>query len=174
MIHPLVTQLRFARSEFVRCFEGVAPEDARRRLEPMNCLSWIVGHLASQEHFLWVQMAQGQDIAPDLRQLVGFGQPASTPPWEDMWTLWHAITRTADTYLDKLTPEMLSAHLLWEGEPIGENIGISLLRNIYHYWFHLGEAHAIRQLLGHTDLPVYVGDMPDVRYAVEESSTLAA
>lgn len=55
MPHPLVTQLRFARSELVRCLEGVSPEDALRRIEPMNCLSWIVGHLASQEHFLWVQ-----------------------------------------------------------------------------------------------------------------------
>jgi hypothetical protein len=168
MIHPLVTQLRFARSEFVRCFEGVPPEDACRRLEPLNCLSWIVGHLASQEHFLWVQMAQGQNIAPGLRRLVGFRQPASTPPWDEMWDLWKAITRAADTYLDRLTPEMLKTHLEWEGEPIPEDIGITLLRNIYHYWFHLGEAHAIRQMLGHADLPVYVGDMPNVMYTVEE------
>ncbi len=29
----------------------------------------------------------------------------------------------------------------------------------YHYWYHLGEAHAIRQMLGHTGLPQFVGDM---------------
>ncbi|MGD1996356.1 MAG: DinB family protein [Anaerolineae bacterium] len=168
MSHPLVTQLRFARSEFVRCFERVPVEDARRRLHPMNCLSWIVGHLASQEHFLWVQMAQGQNIAPGLRRLVGFRQPPSTPSWDEMWTLWHSITSAADTYLDTLRPEMLSTHLEWKGKPISEDIGLTLLRNIYHYWFHLGEAHAIRQMLGHTDLPVYVGDMPDVRYALDE------
>jgi len=52
MIHPLVTQLRFARSEFVRCMKGVPPEDALKRIEPMNCLSWIVGHLAAQEQSL--------------------------------------------------------------------------------------------------------------------------
>ena len=39
MIHPLVTQLRFTRSEFTRCLEGVSEEDARRRLLPMNCIS---------------------------------------------------------------------------------------------------------------------------------------
>ena len=50
MIHPLTVQLRFARSEFIRCFEGVPPADACRRVEPMNCLSWTVGHLASQEN----------------------------------------------------------------------------------------------------------------------------
>jgi hypothetical protein len=167
MVHPLVTQLRFARSEFVRGFAGVPPADATRRILPMNCLSWIVGHLASQEHFLWVQMAQGQNIAPGLRQLVGFRQPASTPPWDEMWQLWQAITRAADSYLDGLTPEMLRGHLEWEGETLPEDIGITLLRNIYHYWYHLGEAQAVRQMLGHANLPVYVGDMPDVRYALE-------
>jgi hypothetical protein len=49
-----------------------------------------------------------------------------------------------------------------------------LMRNLYHYWFHIGEAHAIRQILGHTQLPDFVGDMaaaiylpetyPDIRY----------
>ena len=168
MIHPLVTQLQFTRSEFVRCFERVPPDDACRRLEPMNCLSWIVGHLASQEHFFWVEMAQGQNIAPGLRQLVGFQQPASTPPWDEMWTLWRAITRAADVYLYRLKPTELSTHFEWEGSSIAENVGILLLRNIYHYWFHLGQAHAIRQRLGHTALPVYVGDMSNVRYALEE------
>ena len=48
MTHPLITQLRFARSEFVRCLEGVSQEDAVKRLLPMNCISWIVGHLANR------------------------------------------------------------------------------------------------------------------------------
>jgi hypothetical protein len=84
MTHPLVTQLRFSRREFVRCLEGVNADDALIRVKPMNSLSWIVGHLASQEHFLWVQMAQGENIAPGLQELVGFGRPPSTPPWEEM------------------------------------------------------------------------------------------
>lgn len=85
MTHPLVTQLRFARSELVRCLEGVSDEDARRRFEPMNCISWIVGHLASQENTYWMLRAQGQNLAPDLHKLVGWGQPASTPPLDEMW-----------------------------------------------------------------------------------------
>ena len=54
MPHLLVTQLRFTRSELVRCLEGVSDADARRRFEPMNCISWIVGHLADQENHFWV------------------------------------------------------------------------------------------------------------------------
>ena len=38
----------------------------------------------------------------------------------------------------------------------------------YHYWFHLGEAYAIRQLLGHPDLPEFVGDMSEALYRAEE------
>ena len=33
------------------------------------------------------------------------------------------------------------------------------MRNIYHYWYHTGENMAIRQQLGHMQLPEYVGDI---------------
>ena len=162
--HPLVTQLRLARSELVRCLEGVSEEDARRRLGPANCISWIVGHLADQEHNYWVVRAQGQNLAPGLNKLVGYGQPASTPSLAEMWAAWQTITCAADRFLDTLTGERLSTHLGREGKPMVEDIGTMLLRNIYHYWFHTGEAHAIRQQLGHRDLPEFVGDMSRVLY----------
>lgn len=164
MAHPLVDQLRFARSELVRCLEGISDEDARKRLGPMNCVSWIIGHLASQENAYWVLIAQGQRLHPDLYKAVGSGKPASTPPLEEMWAAWREITAAADRFLETLTPEMMTQHLEWRGEPRPENIGTMLLRNIYHYWFHIGEAHAIRQQLGHKDLPEFVGDMSSAVY----------
>jgi len=167
MIHPLVTQLRFTRGELARCLEGVSDADARRRVEPMNCISWIVGHLANQENGYWAIVAQDQRLAPNLNQLVGYGKPASTPPLEEMWDAWRTITSAADRYLDTLTPELLQTHLEWKGKRLQESIGTMLLRNIYHYWFHIGEAHAIRQMLGHSDLPQFVGDMSAALYRPE-------
>ena len=70
MPHPLVAQLRFARSEFVRGLDGVSAEDALRRLGPMNCISWSIGHLANQENSYWVYLGQGLHLQPDLRKLV--------------------------------------------------------------------------------------------------------
>lgn len=167
MTHFLVSQLRFARGELVRCLEGVSDVDARRRLDPMNCISWIVGHLATQEQFMWVYMAQSQVIAPNLYERVGFGQPPSTPPLDEMWAVWREITATADNYLETLTPALMQMHFEREGEPFEENIGTMLLRNIHHYWFHIGEAHAIRQQLGHPDLPEFVGNMAQAVYHPE-------
>ena len=166
--HPLVTQLRFARSALLRCLEGVSEEEARHRFQPMNCISWIVGHLANQEHFLWVMAAQGRIEAPGLHQLVGTGQPASTPPLDEMWSVWHTVTRAADEFLDTLTTEKLQTHVEWEGKRLPESIGTLLYRNTYHYWYHMGEAHAIRQLLGHPDLPQFVGDMSQALYRPEQ------
>ncbi len=165
--HPLVTQLRFTRSEFLRCLEGVSAEDAVRRLEPMNCISWIVGHLANQEHRYWVVWATGQNLAPGLQELVGYGQPASTPPLDEMWATWHKVTRAADEFLDTLTTERLQVHLEAGGKLLPESTGTLLYRNIYHYWFHTGEAHAIRQMLGHGELPQFVGDMSAAVYRLE-------
>ena len=165
--HPLVTQLRFARSEFLRCLEGVSAKNAIRRLEPMNCISWIVGHLANQEHRYWVLWAQGRELAPGLNELVGYGMPASTPPLGEMWAIWRTVTQSADHFLDTLTPSKLQTHVEYEGQRLDESIGTLLQRNLYHYWFHAGEAHAIRQMLGHRDLPQFVGDMAQAPYRPE-------
>lgn len=167
MPHPLVSQLRFTRSEFVRCLKGVSTADAVRRFEPMNCISWIVGHLAQQENAYWVLWAQGQELAPELVESVGWGYPASTPTLNEMWDAWHTITASADAYLDTVTPQLLQTHFDLGNEKARESVGTLLLRNTYHYWFHAGEAHAIRQLLGHTDLPQFVGNMSAAEYRPE-------
>lgn len=169
MSHPLVTQLRFARSEFMRVMDGVPAEDAVRRLEPMNCLSWIVGHLANQEQFYWLFLAQGPQaiVDPQLYLLVGSGQPPTTPPMADMLATWQAITAASDSYLDTLTDDVMLTHLVGEnGQPLRESIGTNLQRVLYHYWFHTGEAHAIRQQLGHRP-PDFVGNMAQALFRVE-------
>ena len=166
--HLLVAQLRFTRSEFVRCLEGVSGQDAVRRLMPMNCISWMVGHLANQEHRYWVIFAQNKNVAPDLYELVGYGKPASTPPLADMWAAWRKVTAAADEYLDTLTPELLQGYLLRDGKAVDESVGTLLMRNIYHYWYHTGEAAAVRQMLGHTHLPEFVGDINTASYRPEE------
>lgn len=165
--HLLVTQLRFARSEFVRALDGVSQEDALRRIMPMNSLGWMVGHLANQEQRYWVTFAQQKNLAPELNNLVGYGKPASTPALDEMWQVWRTVTSAADAYLDTLTPATLQGVLLRDGKPMDENIGTLIMRNIYHYWYHTGEAAAIRQVLGHAHLPEFVGDMKAVAYHPE-------
>jgi len=160
MTHLLVTQLRFARSELQRCMAGISPEDAVRRIEPMNCLSWIIGHLANQESAYWVFVAQGRVAVPGLNDRVGYGKPASTPPLDEMWDAWRTITQAADEFLETLTPAKLQIHFERPSGPLPESIGTLLQRNIAHYWYHIGEAAAIRQMLGHTNLPEFVGDIP--------------
>jgi uncharacterized damage-inducible protein DinB len=166
-IHLLVRHLRFARSELIRCLEGVSEEDAIRRVMPMNCISWMVGHLTNQEQTYWVMLPDRPLIYPDLNNLVGFGKPASTPPLSEMWAVWHQVTAEADPYLDTLTPALLQVFLMRDGKPVSENVGTLLMRNIDHYWYHTGEASAVRQMLGHAGLPEFVGDMSAAVYTPE-------
>ncbi len=162
MPHPLVLQLRFTRSEFQRGLAGVSEADAQRRLLPMNCLSWNVGHLAWQEQRYWYFRLRGLEVpVPRLNELVAYGQPATTPPLAEMWDAWHTVTRLADPYLDTLTSaELQQPHHLAD---IGAEVtaGNLLQRVIYHYWYHTGENLAIRQMLGHTSLPEFVGNIDD-------------
>ena len=157
MTHPLVTQLRFTRAEWLRALEGINDAEADQRLTPMNSISWIVGHLAWQEQRYWLTFQQGQTPRPELNSLVGNGQPATTPSLADMLAAWHQITSAADPWLDTVTTETLEEKIDRGGW--STNVGSLLLRVIYHYWYHIGEIIAIRQQLGHTGLPEFVGDI---------------
>ena len=159
MIHPLVDQLRFARSEFVRSLTGVDDAEARRRLGPMNCLSWMVGHLADPEQRYWLERQGQEPVVPGLNALVGYGQPASTPPLAEMWESWQMVTAVADPYLDRLTVSELRRYPPVTRAASPESVGTMLLRMIGHYWFHTGESQAVRQLLGHPNLPDFVGEI---------------
>ena len=78
-IHPLVLQLKFTRTEFKRAIKGLSQEDAGKRLLPMNCISWNVGHLAWQEQRYFLYYGQGLMPYPEVQDAYAYGAPASTP-----------------------------------------------------------------------------------------------
>ena len=159
MIHPLVSQLRFTRHEFMRAIQGVSEADAQKRLLPMNCLSWNIGHLAWQEQRYFLHFAQEQIPFPEINKAFAYGAPACTPTLAEAVTAWKTITSAVDPWLDALTPEILQQAVILNGKPSDRIYGNLLQRVIYHYWYHIGENMAIRQQLGHTGLPVFVGDI---------------
>jgi uncharacterized damage-inducible protein DinB len=161
MTHPLVDQLRFTRSEFRRGLRGVGEEDAVKRLLPMNCISWNVGHLAWQEQQYFLTYATGETPYPDIAREFAYGAPASTPSLERVLGAWNDITTAADAWLDGLTTGDLQRRVRSRGKPIDRTYGNLLQRTIYHYWYHTGENLAIRQQLGHERLPQFVGRIDD-------------
>jgi uncharacterized damage-inducible protein DinB len=158
-IHPLVAQLRFTRSEFLRTIKGVTEKDAQRRLVPMNSLSWNVGHLAWQEQRYFLGFGTDQQPYPDIQAEFTSGGPASTPELARVLAAWRAITDAADPWLDGLTTEDLLTDAMNKGKPVGTTFGNLLQRVIYHYWYHTGENMAIRQQLGHKRLAQFVGNV---------------
>ena len=156
--HPLVEQLRFTRGEWLRGLRGVREAEGLRRFEPMNSIGWVVGHLAWQEQRYWLTRTTGVTPHPELNDLVASGGPPSTPSLRQMRAAWRDVTAAVDPWLDGLTAADLAAAL--PGSP-PRLVGDSLHRVIYHYWFHIGEIQAIRQLLGHRRLPQFVGALED-------------
>jgi uncharacterized damage-inducible protein DinB len=159
MSHPLVQQLRFTRNEFKRGLEGLSEAEAGKRFMPMNCISWNVGHLAWQEQRYFLFYGQGQMPLPHVDESFAYGAPASTPCLDDMWAAWNMITQAADPWLEALTTEKLQQHVVCDGKTTQYIFGSLLQRVIYHYWYHTGENLAIRQMLGHVNLPEFVGDI---------------
>ena len=159
MTHPLIDQFRFTRREWLRGLEGVSEEDGACHLGPMNCIGWTVGHLAWHEQRYWLTRAQNLLLFPQLNELFAYGAAMNTPSFKEMLETWHTVTKAADPFLDTLTTKALQNELLLNGKPAGQTVGSGLRRITYHYWYHIGEIQAVRQMLGHAGLPEYVGDI---------------
>lgn len=157
--HPVVRQLRFARSEFLRGLEGVCDEDGAVRLGPMNCVAWNVGHLVWQEQRYFVTLPAGVELNAAVAEAYRYGAPGTTPRLTDTLAAWREIAAAADPWLDTLTTAALLEHPVRNGKTLEVTFGSLLLRTIYHYWYHCGENQAIRQQLGHAGLGEFVGDI---------------
>jgi len=159
-MHTLVQMLYLSRKEFERNLVGLTDEDARKCIEPMNCISWIIAHVAWQYRAYFVDWPAGR-LADPLYRDYRYGSPASQPPLEEAMALWQDACKSSEAWLEAATSESLQA----EGDltsPKGESWGTLLVRCIFHTWFHLGEINAIRQILGHQP-PQFV-DMHDWSY----------
>ena len=81
----------------------------------------------------------------------------STPSLKETLKAWRQITRATDPYLDGLATKDLVRDLQLNGKKSGQTLGSAIRRLTYHYWFHIGEILAIRQMIGGPRLPEYVG-----------------
>jgi hypothetical protein len=156
MAHPRVEQLRFARSEFARGLAGVPPGVAQHELGQMNSIGWMVAHLAWHEQLSWLTRAQGITPFPHLLDMAANGAPKSNPDFAEAFDTWQQICALADPWLDGLTRDRLDEI---SGRPSGhpQTIGTALLRMTYHYFVHIGEASAVRQVVEGGSLPEFVG-----------------
>ena len=159
MTHPLVDQLRFTRVEWLRACDGISKKDAARHFGPMNSIGWTVGHLAWHEQQCWLERGQNTILFPQLIEICGFSSRMSDPGVREMKEMWLKVTQATETYLDTLTAQSLLADLPRKGLPSGQSTGDTMQRLIYHYWYHIGEIQAIRQMLQHANLPVFVGKL---------------
>jgi hypothetical protein len=73
--HPLVDQLRFTRSEWLRGLRGIPEADGVRRLKPMNSIGWIVGHMAWHVQRYWLTRLAGVTPEPILNEVAASGGP---------------------------------------------------------------------------------------------------
>jgi hypothetical protein len=146
-MHTLVDMLYLSRREFERNLVDLQDEDARKRIEPMNCISWIIAHVACQHRAYFVDWPEGRNINPRYAPY-GYGSPPSQPPLDQAMKLWRDAVDESKAWLGAATDESLK-EICQNSLANGENWGALLVRCIFHTWCHLGEISSIRQVLGH-------------------------
>ena len=78
-MHTLVQMQYLTRKEFERGLVGLTDEDARKRIEPMNCITWMIGHVANQQHDFFVAWPQGKETVRRY-QAYRWGAPRHSRP----------------------------------------------------------------------------------------------
>ena len=172
MTHPLIDQVRFTRAEWLRALRGVSEADGARKIEPINTIGWTVGHLAWQEQLYFITRAQGRTPLPILNEVAASGGPPSIPSLKQMMAAWKQVTADTDAWMATLT----TPDLLRQLPPPGfkRTVGDAIRRMTYHYWFHIGEIVAQRQLMDHPRRPEYVGNIEaKAPYRAEDARELA-
>ncbi len=107
MVHPVVEQLRFTRSEWRRGLSGVAEKEGARHFGQMNSIGWIVGHLAWHEQRTVLYRPQGILLVPELQEEFYSGAPMTTPSLAKMLRLWRKVTTASEPFLDSLSTKDL-------------------------------------------------------------------
>ena len=127
-MHTLVQMLELSRKEFERNLQGLTDDDARKRIEPMNCISWIIAHVANQHHMFFLVWPQGKEPDPRYARY-GYGSPASQPPLDEAMSLWRGACKDSEAWLQTVTVEGLQKS---SPSPVtnGESWGTLLVRCI--------------------------------------------
>ena len=154
---------RFAISEFARGLEGLTAEEAQSRIAKtgggeMNAITWIVSHIVG--HWLSVAAyAKDGELPWHLVRFVGEAADPTPPALQEALKLLRDAKASIDWLTDAdetLLSTTREEHLLSkQGQ---DNIGTVLINAVLHTWFHTGEINAIRQMLGHAEIP-FVGEM---------------
>ncbi|MEM9775200.1 MAG: DinB family protein [Chloroflexota bacterium] len=159
-LHPLVEQTRFMKQKWLDGHEDLSAEDGVRRMGHANSISWMVGHLANFDQEVWLERPRGI-VVNEAIKACAYMQPASTPDLNEMMDAWHAIQEKVDEIQAELTAEDMLVHPGPPGNQSPENLGTLMLRQMWHYWYHLGEMQGIRQGMGHENLAQYIGLIPE-------------
>ena len=148
----------FAIAEFRRGLEGLTPDEARTRVPKagageMNAITWIAGHVST--HWLSVAaLAAGHARPEDAGRFAGANADPTPPELETMLARLDAARSATREWLAAAADELLAQPM--GGRAGGENLGEGVLRATLHTWFHAGEVNAVRQMLGHAEIP-FVG-----------------
>ncbi|MEM7332796.1 MAG: DinB family protein [Chloroflexota bacterium] len=157
MAHQLVLELQFAREKWFSGHADLSNEDAKKQFGDANSIGWMVGHLAWFEQLTWIEISQGKTVS-EMLHAFDWNNGASVPDLDEVLTAWEEVTAVSDEYLNQITEDDLGT-TLYRGEYSMGNIGTMLRRQIWHYWYHLGEMQALRQVMEHKNQPPFIGPM---------------
>ncbi len=161
VVPALVALLYDAWDDFDRASDGLAAEEAVRRVDGGSSFAWTAAHLANQVD-AWVNVRiHGSRAHPLISEpRFRFGGTGAAEDRDAIRAGVREVRETARSHLGRATEATLDARLPYDGSlahvrPVGLTLRYALYRAITHHYFHLGEIASKRRAMGHD-----VGDYP--------------
>lgn len=126
-------------------FNDLSNQEGKKIFKPMNCISWMIGHLACINYNIVARNSKNRSI-PDINDKFGNGSPHFQPEILDVISLWETSVRECFAFLDQMEEEDLKNKI--SDSKMNFNLGTDISRLTFHAWNHMGEIAAVRQFLG--------------------------
>ncbi|MBA30388.1 MAG: hypothetical protein CL905_00875 [Dehalococcoidia bacterium] len=142
----IIDQYRITNNQVLNYIDDVTDEESKLIFEPLNCISWTLGHLARYNNLTFAARSRGVEIPNEFKDFEN-GAPHSQKDLSYVKGLWHKTLSDTEKFLDGLNENDLVKVLDNDSYNV-DNLGTVMTRMIFHSWNHLGEIASVRQLIG--------------------------
>ena len=148
----IIYQYKITNNQVLNYINDINDSESKTVFEPLNCISWTIGHLARYNNLAFASRSRGVKVPDKFRDFEN-GSPHSQKDLIYVKGLWLETLNATEKFLDSLEEKDLkkvpdNESYIELNKKEEENLGTFMTRRIFHSWNHLGEIASVRQLLG--------------------------
>ena len=117
----IIDQYKITNNQVLNYIDDITDEESKRIFEPLNCISWTLGHLARYNNLTFAARSRGVEIPNEFKDFEN-GAPHSQKDLSYVKGLWIKTLKDTEKFLDGLNENDL-VKILDNDSNAGDNLG---------------------------------------------------